>query len=307
MSPRELAVHALNALFPDFPQHVVLLEAMADVSRHFAWEYSEGQKMLDEWQPALELTGRRVLDVGSGSGAKSFLYAQRGACQVVGLELDRALVQRAEERLTTLAAAEPAARRVRFVHGDATRMPLPDATFDTLISIHAMEHIQPPERALAECGRVLRPGGRAYLRFPPYWSAWGPHLERWIRFPWCHLLFDDPTLIAAVNRIEAKKRLNDRYPDFLRLDLRGQTELPHVNKLTMAQFDQMVARLPMRVVGLRLLPVGYNFLPRLADQLGPLGAPVETAAALLRALAGARRGREILATKAVVVLEKTSV
>lgn len=300
----ERAVLALNALVPDFPQHVTLLDAMADETRHFEWEYATGADTLAEWQPALAVRGQRVLDVGSGSGAKSLLYSQLGAAAVVGLEISQHNVTRAVHHLRYRVASDPAAARVRMVQGDATRIPLPDAAFDVVISIHAFEHIDPPDVALAECARVLRPGGRAYLRFPPYWSAWGPHLERWIRFPWPHLLFSEPTLIRASNQIEARQRVNDRLPPFVRLDLRGHTRFPHVNHMTLAQFDRYIARLPLRVIGLQLLPVGYQFVPRLAQRVAPLAPVLRAVEAGLYRVARTCQGREVIATKAIVVLER---
>ncbi len=302
----EQAVLLLNALVPAFPQNKVGMEALLDEHQHFDWEYSQGEAMLDEWDPPLDLAGRRVLDVGSGSGAKSLLYSRLGAADVIGLELDRRLVTRSAARLSALAKTDEAASRVRIVHGDATQMPLPSAAFDRIVSVHALEHIVPPDLALAECARVLRPGGLAYLRFPPYWSAWGPHLERWIHFPWPHLLFSEPTLIAATNRIESRMRLNDRAPDFERLDMRGQTAFTHVNRLTMAEFDTILARLPFRVVQMQLLSMGYSFLPRLAREWERFGWLARGGADVLDAIAETRTGREVIATKAVVVLERTA-
>ena len=301
----EQAVLLLNALVPAFPQNKVGVAALLDERQHFEWEYSQGEAMLGEWDVSADVVGRRVLDMGSGSGAKSLLYSRLGAAEVVGLEIDRRLVTRSAARLAALAQTDEAARRVRIVHGDATQMPLPCAAFDTIISVHALEHIVGPDLALAECARVLRPGGRAYLRFPPYWSAWGPHLERWIHFPWPHLLFSEPTLIAATNRIEARLRLNEQAPDFERLDMRGQTAFTHVNRLTMAEFDAILARLPFRVAQMQLLPMGYDFLPQLAQEWGRFGWLPRGGAEILNALAKTRTGREIIATKAVVVLERT--
>lgn len=300
----EFLVHAINALVPDFPQHADLLNQLVDERGHFRWEYEDGQRTTAAWTPKLDVTGQRVLDMGCGAGAKALLYSQMGAAEVVGIELDQTIIERAKQGLAERAATDPAARRVRFVQGDATRLPFDTGAFDVIVCNNSLEHIEPPDRALAECGRVLRPGGRAYLRFPPYWSAWGPHLERWIRFPWCHLLFAEPTLIAAVNRIEAQTRTNDHLPGYIRLDLRGLTRLPHVNHLTMAEFDRYVAPLPLRALGYQMLPTGFGFLPRLAQRLGPLGGLAHAANALLHHLAHTRWGRETLATKAVIVLEK---
>ncbi|MFN8472909.1 MAG: class I SAM-dependent methyltransferase [Anaerolineae bacterium] len=301
----EQAVYLLNALTPVFPQNELLVEVMSDEQGHFEWEYSEGEAMLAEWDPPLDVAGRRVLDIGCGSGAKSLLYSRLGAAEVIGLEIDRRLVTRSAVRLAALAEVDDAAARVRVVHGDATRIPLACAAFDVVVSINSLEHILRPETALAECARVLRPGGRAYFRFPPYWSAWGPHLERWVHFPWPHLLFSELTLIRAANHLEEQMRLNDRMPDFERLDLRGQTEFHHVNRLTMAQFDAALSELPFRVLRITMLPTGYKFLPRLASQWGALGWAPRTGAHLLHALAHSHTGREVIATKAVVVLERT--
>jgi len=41
-----------------------------------------------------------------------------------------------------------------------------DAEFDSIVSVHAIEHIPPLERAAAEMSRVLKPGGRALFVYP---------------------------------------------------------------------------------------------------------------------------------------------
>ena len=50
-------------------------------------------------------------------------------------------------------------RPVRLMTMDATRMWFPDDSFDLVWSRAAMEHIVPPEPALAEMARVVRLGG----------------------------------------------------------------------------------------------------------------------------------------------------
>jgi sarcosine/dimethylglycine N-methyltransferase len=50
--------------------------------------------------------------------------------------------------------------RVSFEGADALDMPFPDATFDVVISQEGFCHIPNKERLLAQCARVLKPGGR---------------------------------------------------------------------------------------------------------------------------------------------------
>lgn len=51
-------------------------------------------------------------------------------------------------------------------HEDMMRLSFPDASFDVVITSEVLEHIPDWRAALAECARVLRPGGRAYMTFP---------------------------------------------------------------------------------------------------------------------------------------------
>jgi SAM-dependent methyltransferase len=47
-----------------------------------------------------------------------------------------------------------------FVSGDAAELPYPDRSADAVICDFGLHHLPRPQLAVAECGRVLRPGGR---------------------------------------------------------------------------------------------------------------------------------------------------
>src|SRR4029077_4551692 len=64
----------------------------------------------------------------------------------------------------------------------------------------AMEHFADPAGALAELSRVVRPGGRLYLTFPPYYSPHGAHLYDYVGLPWCQLLLPRRVLYATIER-----------------------------------------------------------------------------------------------------------
>ena len=98
-----------------------------------------------------------VLDVASGEGYGSAFLAQT-ARSVVGVELDPDAVKHAE-------AFYPAPN-LRFLEGDARRLPLQDACVDIVVSFETIEHFYEHEAFLAEVRRVLRPGGRFVVSSP---------------------------------------------------------------------------------------------------------------------------------------------
>lgn len=52
------------------------------------------------------------------------------------------------------------------VFGDGHVLPVRDASFDTVLSFEVLEHVDDPERCVAEISRVLRPGGRLLMTVP---------------------------------------------------------------------------------------------------------------------------------------------
>ncbi len=55
---------------------------------------------------------------------------------------------------------------------DALNLTFADNSFDLLISVDVMEHVGKPRRMTAEIGRVLRPGGLAFITFPQLFFPW---------------------------------------------------------------------------------------------------------------------------------------
>ena len=97
-----------------------------------------------------------VLDVCSGMGGPARYLAWKTGCDATGLDLTASRVDGATE-LTRVAGLSES---VRFVHGNALDMPFHDASFTLAIAQESFAHIPDKPRLLAECGRVLQPGGR---------------------------------------------------------------------------------------------------------------------------------------------------
>src|SRR5215471_10940078 len=92
----------------------------------------------------------RVLDVGCGAGFLSNDIGLRGRA-VTGIDI-------AADALA-VARAHDASGRVRYVEGDALALPFEDGSFDAVCAMDLLEHVETPERAIAEASRVLAPGG----------------------------------------------------------------------------------------------------------------------------------------------------
>ena len=96
-----------------------------------------------------------VLDVCSGMGGPARWLAHRYRCRVTGIDLTTTRVEGAT-RLTRRVGLDS---RVEFKQGDATAMPFGDAVFDAVVSQEAWCHIPDKRSLIAECVRVVRPGG----------------------------------------------------------------------------------------------------------------------------------------------------
>jgi len=93
----------------------------------------------------------RILDVGCGTG---YILSQLPGAQRFGLDLSAFMVKRAQERLGKNAA---------ITHGDAEKLPFPDASFDRVIASSLLSHVLHPEQVVRELKRVVKPDGRVVI------------------------------------------------------------------------------------------------------------------------------------------------
>jgi ubiquinone/menaquinone biosynthesis C-methylase UbiE len=102
-----------------------------------------------KWVPA----GSHVLDVGAGSAPYRALFAH---CDYKTQDF----VQLKDEQLRYGGYAP-----IDFV-SEADVIPVPDASFDVVLCTEVLEHVPQPIAVVAECGRILAPGGRLILTAP---------------------------------------------------------------------------------------------------------------------------------------------
>jgi ubiquinone/menaquinone biosynthesis C-methylase UbiE len=118
------------------------------------------------------LAGRstpRVLDVATGTGRLPLLLGRQVWFMgtICGLDIAPAMLERAQAKTDAAGLAE----RVNFYEGDAGMLPWPDASFDLVTSLEALEFFPRPRRALGEMVRTLKPGGVLLVsKYPDGWA-----------------------------------------------------------------------------------------------------------------------------------------
>jgi SAM-dependent methyltransferase len=99
--------------------------------------------------------GRDVLEAGCGEGYGADLIAGV-ARSVIGLDYDE----------TTVAHVRARYPRVDMRHGNLAALPLADASVDVVVNFQVIEHLWDQPQFVAECRRVLRPGGLLLMSTP---------------------------------------------------------------------------------------------------------------------------------------------
>lgn len=99
--------------------------------------------------------GRVVLEAGSGEGYGANMIADV-AEKVIGLDYDQSAVEHVRARYP----------RIDMRQGNLADLPLPDASVGTVVNFQVIEHLWDQAQFLAECFRVLEPGGELMVSTP---------------------------------------------------------------------------------------------------------------------------------------------
>lgn len=103
----------------------------------------------------LDLRGKRVLDIGCGTGGPAIVLARDRGAQMVCIDVEPQLIARAERN----AAAAGVAQRIDFHLVEPGPLPFEAETFDVVFSKDSMIHIPDKKALYRDILRVLKPGG----------------------------------------------------------------------------------------------------------------------------------------------------
>ncbi|MBR2515181.1 MAG: methyltransferase domain-containing protein [Halomonas sp.] len=235
--------------YPDGPT----LHQLAPLDQLHIGGIAASKKLLSLLDPQ---THNHVLDIGSGVGGLMRQGAALGF-HITGLDITHRfnVLNQALTDLSMHSANPP----LRWVTGDACSLPFPEHTFDAVLFQHSLMNMPEPARVLAQCRRVLRPGGKlvmhevvsgeniANLRFPVPWAATPEH---------SHLL----TIAELTKLLETNGFQLSRCEDWSSTALewrqrqRQKEQTPHTAVLS-----------PQWIFGERFLKMGKNLLENLAN------------------------------------------
>lgn len=114
-----------------------------------------------------DIKNTNILDIGCGDGIFDLEMARRGA-RIEALDLSNSALERAQWRAKQLGLAQ----KINFLHGDATRLPYKDSSFDIVISNCVLEHIPGDQEVLKEVHRVLKTSGSLVITVPREYENW---------------------------------------------------------------------------------------------------------------------------------------
>jgi len=237
---------AVNKIFP-LPAHPFNLNNDG-IQTYVEWQFEKGADTIKFYVKHATTNemfkDKIVLDIGCGAGGKTVYYASLGVAKIYGLEILEKYRKDAEQ----FATEKGYMHKFEFVCGDAAATTFEDNMFDTIIMNDAIEHVDNPAETIAECYRILKPGGRLYLNFPPYYHPTGAHLSDAIGMPWVHCFFNEDTMIKVYKDLvrdlpDGAERIEFR----ISTNEKGREYFSYINKMTIKRFKKIMKKSEFKV------------------------------------------------------------
>lgn len=124
--------------------------------------FSDGEhlfELLSKRYPDVTRSGTRILDLGSGNGGIIFPFAASGhySCWCLDTFVHPELVE----------VAQRGHLEISIIAATGEAIPIRSATFDLVLYLETIEHVDKPRAVGLEISRILRPGGLCVISTPP--------------------------------------------------------------------------------------------------------------------------------------------
>lgn len=199
-------------------------------TEHAVDPFVSAKRYLSRMPDWFDIRGKRVLDVGCGSGHLCIEMARRGAKVVVGIEVTEDGCEIARATLRKLDPELPI--DYRCTGGDLNR--LGGEQFDVVVSKDSFEHYGalPGSPSASDMVRDMgqRLDGEGYLAIgfgPPWKAPYGGHIDT--KLPWAHLLFPEDVIFDEFRRVRQSATA------------RTFEEGTGVNRMTLSRFKEIMA------------------------------------------------------------------
>lgn len=239
-----------------------------DHAGYIAWQFASSPRLFSKY-PALDVRGKRVLEVGCGTGGRTAYLASLGAERAVGIDINAGEIEAAKTEVPKL--FPEVASQVEYIasteHGR-----LDIGEFDVVVLVDCLEHVVSPPDMLRLAHGYTRPGGRCYISLYGWYHANGSHFGM---VPFVNLFFSDEEILNVtrwwVSRPDYKPHRFDSNPPVARwrglYDLR-QRPGEYLNKITLAEMKRLVRHSPFKEGKMHV--IGFGRSSRIVKALNTL-------------------------------------
>jgi SAM-dependent methyltransferase len=160
---------------------------------YFGYQFGLGHDYVVPYleESGVQLVGKSICEIGCGEAGVLAAIKDRGAANVVGIDIRQEAIDRARVIFDGLKL------KGDFALHNITDQDTPPAwreAFDLVILRDVIEHLDETENSLKHVMEFVKPGGHLYIVFPPYYSPFGAHQHLlktfWGNVPFIQLLPD---------------------------------------------------------------------------------------------------------------------
>ena len=132
-----------------------------DVLKRIDYAYKEESMFVARTRLAEKfIVGQRILDVGCGTGNTSLRIAHSNLdTDILAIDLNRTCIEFTGEKVRSIV-------NISIAQMEVCNLALKDETFDCLVAIDVLEHVECDEKAMMEMFRVIIPTGRLVVTVP---------------------------------------------------------------------------------------------------------------------------------------------
>ncbi len=211
-------------------------------SAEWRYEYEADMGFFDTYYPQIDTSqfaGQDVLDLGSFTAGRLIGWAEKYKFNLAaGIDINPVF----EEAGKLFADSKGINCDLRTGFGE--NLPWADDSFDSVISFDVFEHVRDVSVVMEECFRVLKPGGRLFACFPPFYQPLEAHLGAATRMPGLQWLFSGETITAAFDEIIAERGAEADWYRRSKLGLAEWEKLPTLNGITVRKFRHILHNHP---------------------------------------------------------------
>ncbi len=115
-----------------------------------------------------------VLEIGCGEGGNLLPFFKMGCKRIVGIDLSKGKIEEAKKIFKKIGDE----KNIEFIHDDIYNIKPEDlGQFDIIIMRDVLEHIHNQEKFMNFVKKFLKPDGKLFLGFPPWYNPFGGHQQ----------------------------------------------------------------------------------------------------------------------------------